>query len=158
MTDFNRKVLVQLKKTISEIKLTKSSFDFERKLNQIGKLDVSLVKDFFTGSEQTEYVALTKQCSKIVESKTREFEHKKNVEYNLRAIEEYEKIFNMFKSGSVPNNHLAILKGFFGFDTSRLFNETLAYYNHVYSFVLSKFDDDGKFVLTKYAVMSERRG
>ena len=44
------------------------------------------------------------------------------------------------------------------FDASRLYNETLVYYNHVYNYILGQLSDEEKFTLTKYAVMSERKG
>ena len=37
-------------------------------------------------------------------------------------------------------------------------NETLVYYNHVYNYILGQLSDEEKFTLTKYAVMSERKG
>ena len=89
--------------------------------------------------------------------KTHEFEHNKNVDYNLKAIEAYEKIFVLFKDNIIPDDHMDIIKGLFVFDTSKLFNETLVYYNYVYSYVLNKIDDNGKFLLTRCAIISEKR-
>lgn len=43
------------------------------------------------------------------------------------------------------------------FDASRLYNETLVYYNHVYNYILNELSDEEKFTLTKYAVMCERK-
>ena len=45
----------------------------------------------------------------------------------------------------------------FAFDAGRLFNETLIYYNHVYSFIFGKLDDDGKLALTRYSIECERK-
>lgn len=64
----------------------------------------------------------------------------------------------MFKNGKVVGNHKEIIKGLFMFDASRLYNETLVYYNHVYNYILGQLSDEEKFTLTKYAVMSERKG
>ena len=63
----------------------------------------------------------------------------------------------MFKNGKVINNHKEVLKGLFVYDASRLYNETLVYYNYVYNYVLGKLSDEDKFLMTKFAIMCERR-
>ena len=72
--------------------------------------------------------------------------------------EAYEKVFNMFKNNEVADSHKEVIKGLFSFDASRLYNETLVYYNHVYNYILNKLSDEDKFALTKYAILSEKRG
>lgn len=46
---------------------------------------------------------------------------------------------------------------FTGYDAGRLFNETLIFYNHVYSYIFNKLDDNGKLELTKYSIECERK-
>lgn len=43
------------------------------------------------------------------------------------------------------------------YDAGRLFNETLIFYNHVYSYIFNKLDDNGKLELTKYSIECERK-
>ena len=100
---------------------------------------------------------MTRQCSKIVDIKLRVFQRMADAEYNEQALDAYERVYQYFKTGEVPNNHKEVINGLFGFDTSRLFNETLTYYNHIYAYVLSKLNDEGKFLLTKAAIRSEMR-
>lgn len=45
----------------------------------------------------------------------------------------------------------------FAYDAGRLFNETLIFYNHVYSYIFNKLDDNGKLELTKYSIECERK-
>ena len=99
---------------------------------------------------------LTKKSSEVVSVKMASFEKKRNRDYNLKAIESYERIFNMFKNRKVVGDHKEVLKGLFVYDASRLYNETLVYYNHVYNYVLNKLSDEEKFTMTKYAIMCEK--
>ena len=41
---------------------------------------------------------------------------------------------------------------FFAFDTSKLFNESLVFYNHVYSLVFQEASDHLKYKLTEWAL------
>lgn len=52
--------------------------------------------------------------------------------------------------------HLSQRGCLFSYDASKLFNETLIYYNHVYSFIFNKLDDNGKFRLTQISIDSEK--
>ena len=76
---------------------------------------------------------------------------------NLKAVQAYENVFNYFKNNNVVDGHKDIIKSMFEFDASMLFNETLIYYNHVYNYVLSKMNDEEKLLITKYAIMSEKK-
>ena len=153
----NDHVLVAVGELIRKLELVTDTTEFEKTIKQIGQADVSFEKEYFTERQQDRYDILTKRCSEIVDKKTRGLEHKRNIEYNMKAIEAYEKVFTLFKENEIPENHMDIVKALFAFDASRLLNETLVYYNHVYSYILSKLDDKGKFALTKYAIMSEKK-
>ena len=146
-----------IKKVADKLQSIDDKNDFDNSLVQIEKIDSSIDRDHLVERQQKEYDALTRMCSDIVSKKLKEFEKKSNVEYNIKAIEAYEKVFKMFKDGETGSKHKAALKEFFAFDASRLFNETLIYYNHVYGYILSKLNDDEKLTLTKYAILSETR-
>ena len=142
---------------IRKLESASNTAEFDKAIKQIGQADAMFEKDYFTERQQDHSDVLTKKCSEIVDKKTRAFERKRNAEYNVKAIEAYEKIFTLFKENKIPENHLDIVKGLFAFDASRLQNETLVYYNYIYSYILGKLDDKGKFALTKYAIMSEKK-
>ena len=120
-------------------------------------MDQSINRDRLSSSQENKYIQLTKKSSEIVSSKMAYFENLKNRAYNIKAIEAYEKVFNMFKNGNLMSNHKDLMKDLFSFDTSRLYNETLVYYNHVYNYILSKLSDEDKFTMTKYAIMCEKK-
>ena len=155
----NDEKLTLLEKLVNKLQNTTEQKEFDKVVGQIGDIDNILGKDSLDKPRQERYTRLTQRCTGIIKEKMSAFEKQKNVDYNLRAIEAYQRTFNFFKTNDHENNkHAEIMKNFFAFDTSRLFNETLVYYNHVYSYILSKMNDDEKFILTECAIISERKG
>lgn len=153
----NDEVLEVLVKLLKRLNTQNDKKKFEDTLNQIGQVD-SLVKDeYLTENQKSLYDSMTSQCSQIVNKKMNEYNCQERVEYNLKAVQAYENVFNYFKGKTVVENHNEIIKSLFDFDASKLFNETLVYYNHVYNYVLSKLDDEEKFTVTKYAILSEKK-
>lgn len=128
--------------------------NFHHCLHQLEQVDTNILKECMTDKQKESYESLVLACSNTVNEKLKEFEQKERVEYNLNAIEAYEKAFRLFHDG-YDDNHKEVIEKLFAFDASKLFNETLVYYNHVYGYILSKLNDEEKFTMTKYAIMSE---
>lgn len=153
----NDNLLNSIEIIIAKLNKVSNKNELDSLLLELQRIDSSILNEYLTERQQNLYQKETKKCSEIVEYKIRHFERAQNVEYNLKALEAYEKVYQYFKTGEIPDNHKEIIKGLFQYDLSRLFNETLTYYNHVYSYVLSKLNDDEKFILTKAAIKSEIR-
>ncbi len=66
--------------------------------------------------------------------------------------------FNKNKSKYKQQGNLKVLltKKLFVYDTSKLFNETLIYYNHVYNMIFQEVSDELKFLITKWALTTEK--
>jgi Ca2+-binding EF-hand superfamily protein len=108
------------------------------------------------------YDKLTKEHTALISEKMRKIEYQKNTSYNKEAVESFSKAFQLFKSDeSTYKNQTQLYKlasqNLFAYDASRLFNETLIYYNHVYTYIFSKLDDDGKLHLTRFSIECEKR-
>lgn len=153
----NDGVLAKLPDAMERIKKAADKPSFDALLQQIQQYDAAIDKTYLTDRQKDLYDSVTRQCSKIVDMKLRAFQRAADAEYNEQALIAYERVFQYFKTGEVTDDHKDVISGLFGFDPGRLFNETLTYYNHVYAYVLSKMDDDGKFRLTKAAIRSEIR-
>lgn len=139
-----------------------SQEEFEGLLSELGVVDRNINKDVLTDEQVTHYDSLTKACTATISEKMREFEHKSNVDYNKQAAEAYAKAFRQFQENESKYKNQTQLfalvsETMFAFDASRLFNETLIYYNHVYSYIFSKLDDDGKLALTRFSIECERK-
>lgn len=135
--------------------------EFDDILIKIGNVDSKINKELFTDEQNATYEALTKEITELISSKMRQLEHKRNVDYNKQAADAFASAFNQFRNNENKYKNQMLLfslasKTLFAFDASRLFNETLIYYNHVYSYIFSKLDDDGKLALTRYSIECER--
>lgn len=153
----NERTLNLVKKLNQKLAQVTQKVELDKVLKQIQQLDGVLEKEYFTERQETLYQQLSKECANLVDVRIRYLNHRKEVEYNLKAIETYEKAYQMLKNAKNPENCMDVIKDFFIFDASRLFNETLVYYNHVYSYILGKMDDAGKYNLTKLAVQCEKK-
>lgn len=155
-------VLFTLKDKLQAVSTQKDFEDFDAILAQIGQVDAEIVKDGFTHEQSAIYDALTKDHTDLISSKMRELEYKKNVAYNKEAADSFAKAFNQFRNNESKYKNQTQLFSLvsttlFAYDASRLFNETLIYYNHVYSYIFSKLDDDGKLALTRFSIECERK-
>lgn len=103
-----------------------------------------------------------KSCTDTISAKMRQLEYKDNIDYNKKAVNAYNSAFTSFKNNESRYKDKSQLLGLvsttlFAYDAGRLFNETLIFYNHVYSYIFNKLDDNGKLELTKYSIECERK-
>lgn len=152
----NDEALTVLKKLMAKLNEQNDKNGFEKTLNQISQVDGLIKDNYLSERQRAEYEMITNQCSELVNKKMQLFTNQERVNYNLNAIQAYENVFNFFRNKEVVGEHKDIIKSLFKFDASKLFNETLIYYNHVYNYILSKMNDEEKFLITKYAIMSEK--
>lgn len=152
------KELFSIKQKIAD---AKKKEDFDKWLQDISLVDSKIEHDYLTDEQKTHYDQINRECSEIISSKMREFEHISNVEYNKMAVTAYDSAFKEFKNneGKYKNQTQLfelVSSTLFAFDAGRLFNETLIYYNHVYSYIFGKLDDDGKLAITRFSIECER--
>lgn len=136
--------------------------DFDATMAKIGALDRKIDQETLTEDQTRMYERLTKEHTDLIGEKMAQLEHKKNVSYNKQAVEAYQRAFQTFKANeSKFRDHTQLYSlasgTLFAYDAARLFNETLIYYNHVYSYIFGKLDDNGKFALTRYSIECERK-
>ena len=135
---------------------------FDAVLLEIGAIDSRFNKDSLTAEQSAEYDTLTKGLTNLISVKMRELEYKKNITYNKQAADSFHEAFKEFRDdeNAYKNRtklYALVSSTLFAYDASRLFNETMIYYNHIYSFIFSKLDEDGKFALTRYSIECERK-
>lgn len=139
--------------------LAESTDDAELKktMQQIKAIDSRLDRSNFNEAQATEYERLTRKCSENVARQTGILEHSREIDYNQKAADAFERAFRLFSSGTEADKRREILDDFFSFDPARLFSETLTYYQHVYSYIFSKLPDEEKFAFTKLAIRHCKR-
>ena len=136
--------------------------EFDSLLQLVQKSESALEKDYLSTDQKELYDTLTSEYSRVVSDKLLEFERIENVEYNKLAVKSFKKVFDSFQSSEAKYKenqsqlYALVSENLFGYDAARLFNETLIFYNHVYSFIFNKLDDDGKFRLTQFSIDCEK--
>ena len=135
--------------------------EFDKLLQEIGTVDAGIDHDSLTPEQKNHYDQLNKSCTDTISTKMRQLEYKDNIEYNKKAVESYNVAFSRFKQNENQYRGTKLFDlvstTLFAYDAGRLFNETLIFYNHVYSYIFSKLDDNGKLELTKYSIECERK-
>lgn len=158
----NSECLKKLYSLKDEINRAITQDEFDKILVKIRETDTTMDKDEFTDKQSSIYESLTKEHTELISEKMHQLEHKKNIAYNKQAADAFASAFDRFRKDENKyrnQSQLFLLASttLFAFDASRLFNETLIYYNHVYSYIFSKLDDDGKLALTRYSIECERK-
>lgn len=136
--------------------------EFDDVLRDIGTVDEKIVHEKLTVEQKRHYEQLNKSCTDIISNKMRQLEYTDNIDYNKKAVNAYNSAFISFKNNEARYKDKSQFYSFvsttlFAYDARRLFNETLIFYNHVYSYIFNKLDDNGKLELTKYSIECERK-
>lgn len=158
----NSECLKKLYSLKDEINRATTQDEFDKILVKIRETDTTMDKDEFNDEQSSTYESLTKEHTELISEKMHQLEHIKNIAYNKQAADAFASAFERFRKDENKyrnQSQLFLLASttLFAFDASRLFNETLIYYNHVYSYIFSKLDDDGKLALTRYSIECERK-
>ena len=136
--------------------------EFDSLLLLVKKSESALEKDYLSPDQKELYDTLTSEYSKVVADKLAELERIENIEYNKSAVKSFKRAFDDFQLSETKYKenqsqlYSLVSDNLFGYDATRLFNETLIYYNHVYSFIFNKLDDDNKFRLTQFSIDCEK--
>ncbi|MDN5289990.1 MAG: hypothetical protein PWQ06_229 [Anaerophaga sp.] len=158
----NNELLTELVDYKNKLLSAKKQEDFDALLIKINEKENTLVKDALTNEQKALYDTLTKEYSVIISDKMMELNLLSNTEYNRTAVKDFKHVFDEFRENEAKYKNsqsqlfTLVSKRLFSYDPAKLFNETLIYYNHVYSFVFSKLDDEGKFRLTQISIDTEK--
>lgn len=158
----NQELLLKIHDLKSQISRASDQSTLDKILPQLAKLDAELNKDIFTVEQEAYYNTETKAFTELISETMRRLEYDKNVAYNKQAVDAYSKALAEFRSDESKYSKISQLRALasrtlFAYDASRLFNETLIYYNHIYSYIFGKLDEEGKFALTKCSIECERK-
>lgn len=155
--DENTVYLTQLVAIYDAIVAARSQKEFDDALAQVSEVEAKLYKEAFSADQETTYEKLTRQYSELISKKMEEINRSELLEYNKRAVASFNDVFKAFKREPSKYKDEGVLKAlmttkFFAFDSSKLFNESLVFYNHVYSLVFQECSDSLKFKLTEWAL------
>lgn len=160
--DDNNDILKKLYKEKGKLEKATEQEALDKVLSSLGELDARLNHDILTDEQRAHYEQLNREYTALISRKMAEIERLNNIAYNKKALDAFEKAFRSFKSdeGKYKNQTQLfnlVSTTLFAYEAGKLFNETLIYYNHVYSYIFSKLDDDGKLAITRYSIECERK-
>lgn len=155
--DENTEYLNMLVQIYDEIQSARTQQDFDAALAKISDVEIKLQKQAFSKDQTKTYEKLTQQYSQVISQKMETINRNELLEYNRRAIACFDEVFTAFKKEPSKYKNETSLKSlmttkFFAFDTSKLFNESLVFYNHVYGLVFQESPDALKYKLTEWAL------
>ena len=130
----NQELLLKIHDLKSQISRASDQSTLDKILPQLAKLDAELNKDIFTVEQEAYYNTETKAFTELISETMRRLEYDKNVAYNKQAVDAYSKALTEFRSDESKYSKISQLRALasrtlFAYDASRLFNETLIYYN-----------------------------
>lgn len=157
----NNDLINQLYYEADALENAQTQHELDVVLSKVAAIDSKISQDYLTQKEKEHYNKLNKTFTNLISKKMANIERNNNIAYNEKAVDAYEHAFNLFKSNEERyknQNELYNLTSttLFAFDASRLFNQTLIYYNHIYSYIFSKLNDDGRYALTRFSIECER--
>ena len=154
----NSDILRKLAEENEVLKKVTSQKEFDDKLRDITVLEESLNKDSFTKNQQISYDTLTKHYSETISQKMEELHNLELIKINEKAVKSFKKAFDLFteqktkyKTNESSLKNL-VTSSLFAFDSRELFNETLVYYNHIYSMIFNEVSDEMKYKLTEWSI------
>lgn len=154
----NEKVLKDLSILRGKVIKAKTQKEFDDFLIEVSEKEKLLVKDRLSSEQNKFYEELTKDYTNTISKKMEELTFQENLNYNKEALLSYKEAFDSFKGneGVYKSRESELYnlatKKLFAYDSSKLFNETLMYYNNIYSYIFSKLDDDMKFKITELSI------
>lgn len=130
---------------------------FDKLISQMATIEEHFDKESFTDTQKVQYDSLTREFSNLVSKSMAAITNTSEIEYNKKAVKSFKAAFDFFKNDSdrytrnERNLYELVAKHLFAYDAKRLFNETLVYYNHVYTYIFNKLSDEGKFRFTQFS-------
>ncbi|MGO5232168.1 hypothetical protein ACTQ1U_14080 [Thermoguttaceae bacterium LCP21S3_D4] len=147
----NNEALKRLNELLEEIKTIVTQKAFDEKLKEISAVEEQLSKTNFTESQENSYQILSKHFSNVISKKMEEINKLELVELNKKAISTYKQVFETYIANkekykeNESNLKALVYHTLFAFDTRDLFNESLIYYNHIYSMIFNEVNDKVQF-------------
>ena len=136
--------------------------EFDEMLKEISEIEGKIDKRAFDSSQKESYETITQGFSRLISEKMEDLNYQRVLEENKEAIKSFKLVFDKYsEKKSFYNKNEADLKALvtkhlFAYDSRNLLNETLIYFNHVYSTIFNGVGDDLKYKLTEWSVTSEK--
>lgn len=158
----NSKALIEIHGLIDKLHAVRDQESFDKCMQQFIAVDKSIDKDYLSEEDQQRYDELSKMCSETISERLLVIERNKNVDYNNEAVKSFKlayKEFRDFESQYMSDSYMLVnmlKEKMFGFDSDRLFPETIMYFQDIYKNIFDKVTDEGKELMTRASIESYR--
>ena len=158
----NQKLFEELSDIYKKMESINSQKELDDILQNIADIEAQIDKRVFSVTQQQTYESLTQGFSKLISEKMEDINHLELLNLNKEAIENFKLVFDKYnEKKSFYNKNEADLKALvtkylFAYDSRQLFNESLIYFNHVYSTIFNGVDDDLKFKSTEWSITADK--
>ena len=159
----NNKALMKIHELCDSLKTVNTQDRFDELMAEFIEIDRGIEKDYLTPMDQRQYEQLSKLCSDTISERMQVIERNKNIDYNNEAIRSYKAAYQDFcKSESTYKSNLPSLMymlkdKLFSFETSRLFPETIIYYQEIYKHIFDRLPDEGKEMITLTSINANKK-
>ena len=155
--DKNTDLLNKLVQIYQQIQNATTQKQFDAALLQVTEVESAMDKSAFSKEQSITYEKLTQKYSELISRQMETINKNELLEYNKKAVVCFNEVLLAFKKEPSKYKDESTLKSlmttkFFAFDSSKLLNESLVFYNHVYSSVLQESSDAMKYRLTEVAL------
>lgn len=155
--DKNTDLLNKLVRIYQQIQNAKTQKQFDAALLQVTEVESAMDKSAFSKEQSITYEKLTQKYSELISRQMETINKNELLEYNKKAVVCFNEVLLAFKKEPSKYKDESTLKAlmitkFFAFDSSKLFNESLVFYNHVYSIAFQESSDAMKYRLTEWAL------
>ena len=155
--DKNTELLNELVQIYQQIQNAKTQKQFDAALSQVAEVETAMDKSAFSTEQSITYEKLTQKYSELISRQMEIINKNELLAYNKKAVACFNEVLLAFKKEPSKYKDESTLKAlmttkFFTFDVSKLFNESLVFYNHVYSVVFQESSDTLKYRLTEWAL------
>ena len=155
--DKNTELLNELVQIYQQIQNAKTQKQFDAALSQVAEVETAMDKSAFSTEQSITYEKLTQKYSELISRQMEIINKNELLTYNKKAVACFNEVLLAFKKEPSKYKDESTLKAlmttkFFTFDVSKLFNESLVFYNHVYYVVFQESSDTLKYRLTEWAL------
>ena len=158
----NQKLFERLADIYKNMESINSQNELDGTLKNIAEIEEQIDKRVFSVRQQQTYESLTKAFSKLIGEKMEDINRLELLELNKEAVKNFKMVFDKYNDKKTFYNKnetdlkSLVTKYLFVYDSRQLFNESLIYFNHVYSTIFNGVDDDLKFKLTEWSITTDR--
>lgn len=159
----NEEILSFLETELNKLDEAQSEEQFDKILNEVKKAEKKLNLNTLEDNERELYNNLIDKYANKIAIRTQEFENKTLTNYNIECLDNLKQLIETFKKSKkkfTKNYEMLedlLVKNMFCYDTNKLFQSTLEYYQYCYTYIFVRLTDIEKYKMSKLALTTHKK-